>query len=119
MNYTVMHTEFVCERAEPGMLILGSDTHTCSAGAVGCLSIGFGTADVTMALSTGETWFNVPESILINFVGAGKDVILYNLKELKCNTVAADRIVEFSGEGACHLSSPSSAPSQASSCRTT
>ena len=89
MNYTVMHTEFVRERAEPGILILGSDSHTHLAGAVGCLSIGFGTADVTMALSTGETWFKAPESILINFAGApafgmsGKDVILYILKALK------------------------------------
>ena len=89
MNYTIMHTELVRERTEPGMLILGSDSHTRSAGAVGCLSIGLGTADVTMALSTGETWFKVPESILINFFGApafgmsSKDVILYILKELK------------------------------------
>jgi homoaconitase/3-isopropylmalate dehydratase large subunit len=37
MNYTIMHTEFVRERAEPGMLILGSDSHMCSAGAVGVL----------------------------------------------------------------------------------
>lgn len=64
-----MHTEFVRERAEPGMLILGSDSHTCSAGAVGCLAIGLGVADVTMALSTGETWFKIPESILITFTG--------------------------------------------------
>lgn len=111
MNYTIMHTEFVRERAEPGMLILGSDSHTCSAGAVGCLSIGLGVADVTIALSTGETWFKIPESILINFIGtptfgmSGKDVILYILKELKRNTVAADRIVEFVGEGTRHLSS--------------
>ena len=56
MNYTIMHTEFVRERAEPSMLIPGSDSHICPAGAVGCLSIGLGTADVTMALSTGETW---------------------------------------------------------------
>ena len=105
-----MHTEFVRERAEPGMFILGSDSHTCSAGAVGCLSIGLGAADVTMALSTGETWFKIPESILITFIGtpafgmSGKDVILYILKELRRNTVAAERIVEFAGEGAKHLS---------------
>jgi homoaconitase/3-isopropylmalate dehydratase large subunit len=111
MNYTIMHTEFVRERAEPGMLILGSDSHTCSAGAVGSLSIGLRAADVMMALATGEIWLKVPESILINFVGmpavgmSGKDVILYILKELKRNTVAADRIVEFVGEGARHLSS--------------
>ena len=110
MNFTIMHTEFVRERAEPGMLILGSDSHTCSAGAVGCLSIGLGVADVSMALSTGETWFKIPESILINFTGepsfgmSGKDVILYILKELRRNTVAAERVVEFSGEGLKYLS---------------
>lgn len=111
MNYTIMHTEFVRERAEPGMLIVGSDSHTCSAGAVGCLSIGLGAADVMMTLALGETWFKVPESIKIELVGqpsfaiSGKDVILHILKDLKRNTVGAERIVEFSGEGVQHLSS--------------
>ncbi|KAK4905945.1 hypothetical protein LTR49_024831 [Elasticomyces elasticus] len=110
MNYTIMHTEFVRERAEPGMLILGSDSHTCSAGAVSCLGIGLGTADVMMTLSLGETWFKIPESVLIEFVGkpsfaiSGKDVILHIFRELKRNTVAAERIVEFAGEGAQYLS---------------
>jgi homoaconitase/3-isopropylmalate dehydratase large subunit/3-isopropylmalate dehydratase small subunit len=105
-----MHTEFVRERAEPGMLIFGSDSHTCSAGAVGCLSIGLGAADVMMTLSVGETWFKIPESVFINLTGkpafgiSGKDVILHILKQLKRNTVAAERIVEFGGEGAKHLS---------------
>jgi homoaconitase/3-isopropylmalate dehydratase large subunit len=110
MNYTIMHTEFVRERAEPGMLVFGSDSHTCSAGAVGCLSIGLGAADVMMSLSVGETWFKIPESILIElkckpaFGISGKDVILHILKQLKRNTVAAERIVEFAGDGAQHLS---------------
>lgn len=109
MNYTIMHTEFVRERAEPGMIAIGSDSHTCSAGAVGCLAIGLGTADVMMTLALGETWFKIPDSILIELVGeptfgmSGKDVILYILKELKRNTVAAERVVEFSGEGMKHL----------------
>lgn len=110
MNYTIMHTEFVRERIEPGMLAIGSDSHTCSGGAVGCLSIGLGTADVMMTLALGETWFKIPESILIEFVGqpafgmSGKDVILYILGELKRNTVAAERIVEFAGDGLKFLS---------------
>ena len=110
MNYTIMHTEFTRERAQPGMLVVGSDSHTCSAGAIGCLAIGLGSTDVTIPLVTGETWFKVPESILIRFAGkpafgmTGKDVILYILKELKRNTVAADRIVEFIGPGARWLS---------------
>lgn len=105
-----MHTEFFRERAEPGMLIIGSDSHTCSSGAVGCLSIGLGAADVTMPLVTGQTWFKVPDTVQISLVGAppigvgGKDVILYILKLLKRNTVAAERIVEFTGPGVKHLS---------------
>lgn len=110
MNYTIMHTEFVREKVEPGMLVIGSDSHTCSGGAVGSLSIGLGTADVMMTCSLGETWFKIPESIFIEFTGrpnvgiSGKDTILHILKELKRNTVAAERIVEFGGEGAKYLS---------------
>jgi hypothetical protein len=110
MNYTIMHTEFVRERLEPGMLALGSDSHTCSGGAIGCLAVGMGSADVMMALSLGETWLKIPDSIYIEFIGepsfgiSGKDVILHILGELKRNTVAAERIVEFGGAGAHHLS---------------
>ncbi|PYH63378.1 aconitase family protein [Aspergillus vadensis CBS 113365] len=110
MNYTILHTEFYRERAQPGMVVVGSDSHTCSSGALGCLAIGLGAADVTLPLVTGETWFKVPESVNIRLVGApkpgigGKDTILYILQQLKRNTVAADRIVEFTGPGVKHLS---------------
>ena len=110
MNYTIMHTEFVRERAEPGMLCIGSDSHTCSAGAVGCLGIGLGAADVMMALALGQTWFKIPEAIKIEFIGkpsravTGKDVILHILRELKRNTVASERVVEFTGKGCQYLS---------------
>lgn len=65
---------------------------------------------MTVPLITGETWFKVPESVNIRFVGkpspgiGGKDTILYILKELKRNTVAAERIVEFTGPGLQYLS---------------
>lgn len=105
-----MHTEFCRERAQPGMLVIGSDSHTCSGGSVSCLAIGLGVADVLLPLVTGETWFKVPETVEIRFINqpkagtSGKDVILYILKELKRNTVAAERIVEFTGPGVRHLS---------------
>ncbi|KAL9104371.1 MAG: hypothetical protein Q9163_000671 [Psora crenata] len=82
---------------------------TCSSGAVGSLGIGLGIADVVIPLITGETWLKVPECIKIIFTGdllagiGGKDVILHILKELKRNTVAASRIVEFTGSGLRHL----------------
>ncbi|OGM47661.1 aconitase family protein [Aspergillus bombycis] len=111
MNYTILHTEFYRERAQPGMLVVGSDSHTCSSGALGCLAIGLGAADVTLPLVTGETWFKVPESIEIRLVGkpklgiGGKDTILYILQQLKRDSIASDRIVEYSGPGLEHLSS--------------
>lgn len=110
MNYTIMHTEFCRERAQPGMLVIGADSHTCSAGSVSCLAIGLGVADVTLPLVTGETWIKVPETVEIRFINkpkpglGGKDIILYVLKELKRNTVAADRVVEYTGPGLQFLS---------------
>lgn len=82
MKYPILRTEFYRERVQPGMLVIGSDSHTCSLGAVGCLAIGLRAEDVTLPLVTGETWFKVPEAINIRLVGApkpwigGKDVIL-------------------------------------------
>ena len=105
-----MHTEFSRERAQPGQLVVGSDSHTCSAGSVSALAIGLGVADVTLPLITGQTWFKVPETVEIQFINepkpglGGKDVILYVLKELKRNTVAAERVVEYTGPGLKYLS---------------
>ncbi|KAJ2632554.1 hypothetical protein H4R22_001158 [Coemansia sp. RSA 1290] len=109
-NYTILHTEFYRERAQPGQLVIGADSHTCSAGAVGALSIGMGAADVVMPLVTGETWLQVPETVEIRFVNAppfgigGKDIILDVLRQLKRNTVAFERAVEFTGPGLQHMS---------------
>lgn len=63
-----------------------------------------------MPLVTGQTWFAVPEIVNFRFVNkpppgvGGKDTILYIFKEFKRNTVAADRIVEFTGSGIQSLS---------------
>lgn len=56
-NTTIMHTEFYRQRAQPGMLIIGADSHTCSSGALGALAVGLGAADVLFPLVTGETFF--------------------------------------------------------------
>ncbi|KAJ1914018.1 hypothetical protein H4219_004964 [Mycoemilia scoparia] len=109
-NYTILHTEFYRERAQPGQLIIGADSHTCSAGAVGALAIGMGAADVLMPLVTGETWLKVPETVEIRFVNqppfgiGGKDIILAVLGQLKRNTVAFERAVEYTGPGLKYMS---------------
>ncbi|KAF2094096.1 3-isopropylmalate dehydratase [Rhizodiscina lignyota] len=110
-NTTIMHTDFYRKRCQPGMLIIGADSHTGSAGSLGALAIGMGISDVMMQIVTGETFLKMPEVICIRFVGrptlglGGKDVILGVLGQLKRNTVAAERLVEFVGEGLQYLSS--------------
>ncbi|GBB85974.1 hypothetical protein RclHR1_12400002 [Rhizophagus clarus] len=109
-NHTILHTEFYRERAQPGQMIIGADSHSCSAGAVSAFAVGLGAADVVMPLVTGETWFKVPETVEIRFTNkppfgiGGKDTILYVLGELKRNTVAFERAVEYTGPGLKYLS---------------
>ncbi|KAF4451016.1 3-isopropylmalate dehydrogenase [Fusarium albosuccineum] len=109
-NTSIMHTDFTRERAQPGRIVVGSDSHTCSAGSMGSFAIGFGAADVVMPMVTGETWFRVPEVCRINFVGklpfgvGGKDVILHILGLFKRNTIAFQRAVEYGGPGLKELS---------------
>ena len=109
-NTTIMHTDFYRKRCQPGQLIIGADSHTGSAGALGALAIGMGISDVLMQVVTGETFLKMPEVINIHLVGrpppglGGKDVILGVLGQLKRNTVAAERLVEFTGDGLKHLS---------------
>ncbi|KAF4317851.1 hypothetical protein JM18_007277 [Phytophthora kernoviae] len=102
-NTTILHTEFYRQRAQPGQIVVGADSHSCSTGGLGAFAIGLGAADVVMPLVTGETWIKVPETVLVEFVGTppagmgGKDVMLYTLGQLKCNTVAIGRCVEWGG----------------------
>ncbi|KAL5352584.1 hypothetical protein ACLOAV_002532 [Pseudogymnoascus australis] len=109
-NTSIMHTDFTRERAQPGHVVIGSDSHTCSAGSMGALAVGFGAADVVMPMVIGETWFRVPEVCNIYFVGklpfgiGGKEVILYILGKLKRNTIALHRAVEYTGPGLLELS---------------
>lgn len=68
--------------ALPGKLILGSDSHTCSYGAVGAFSSGIDRTEAASLMLTGETWLKVPESIKIKLKNdfstgvTAKDLIL-------------------------------------------
>lgn len=110
-NTTIMHTEYYRSRCQPGMLVVGADSHTSSAGALGSLAIGVGATDMILQLVTGETYLEVPEIVRINFINrpplgiSGKDIILGVMRKLKRNTVAAGRLVEYTGEGLQNLSS--------------
>jgi hypothetical protein len=54
-NTSIMHTDFTRERAQPGHIVVGSDSHTCSAGSMGTFAVGFGAADVVMPMVSYRT----------------------------------------------------------------
>jgi len=74
--------------ALPGKLLLGSDSHTCSYGAIGAFSSGIDRTEAASLLLTGETWLKVPNTIKINLIGGikpgvyAKDVILHIIGDI-------------------------------------
>jgi methanogen homoaconitase large subunit len=55
--------------ARPGMLIVGSDSHSTGYGAVGAFGTGMGSTDIALALATGKTWLRVPETVRVQASG--------------------------------------------------
>jgi 3-isopropylmalate/(R)-2-methylmalate dehydratase large subunit len=94
-------------RAVPGSLIVGSDSHTTTAGALGALAIGFGGTDVMVALTENRIALCKPEVIGIELIGRkpasimGKDIILAVFQQLgpeKVNYRALE-FIDHSTEG--------------------
>lgn len=57
-------------RARPGDIIVGSDSHTCTAGAFNALATGVGSTDLAVAMMLGQLWFKVPETLRVVVEGA-------------------------------------------------
>ncbi len=82
-DHGIVH-QLVVERgyARPGMLVIGSDSHTNMAGAVGAFAAGVGATDVAAVMATGRLWLRVPEAMKVFVDGRlgdhvyAKDVIL-------------------------------------------
>jgi len=95
--------------AYPGVLILGADSHTSTAGALGAAAFGVGSTDLAVTLTTGKNWFKVPSTIKIILKGNipkgvySKDIILYVIHKLGANG-ATYKSVEFSGEAVSKMS---------------
>lgn len=86
----------------PGDLVVGSDSHTCTYGALGAFSTGIGSTDMGAVLASGELWFRVPETTKFELDGElgdrvyPKDVILHLVGE-KTARGAIYRALEFHG----------------------
>jgi len=102
----------------PGSLVLGSDSHTCTGGAVQSLGLGMGASDIAAAMVTGRTWLRVPETLWLRVTGTPhpaarpKDVLLEALARFGQRQFLY-RSVEWCGPWAEQLS-PASAASVAS-----
>jgi len=90
---------------KPGMLIIGTDSHTTTYGALGAAATGVGTSDMVAAMATGRLWFRVPETIRFDLDGAldrwtsWKDVVL-SVARMIGTDGAQYRSLEFGGPGA-------------------
>lgn len=94
--------------AKPGMIIAGSDSHTCTAGAFNALAAGIDRTESAGIWSRGETWFRVPESMKINLNGNlrpgvyAKDLSLWIIGMLGADG-ANYMSIEFHGNGVSSL----------------
>lgn len=88
---------------QPGDLVLGADSHTCTYGAIGAFSSGIGSTDLAGILLTGKTWLKVPETLKVTLHGempagvTSKDIIL-SLSGILGINGATYQAIEFTGE---------------------
>ncbi|MEQ9455272.1 MAG: 3-isopropylmalate dehydratase large subunit [Phycisphaeraceae bacterium] len=101
----------VCHKAlpeeghcRPGEILLGTDSHTCTAGAFGQFATGVGNTDAAFVMGTGKTWLKVPPTMKFVFHGeippylTAKDLILAVIGEISVSG-ATYKSMYFTGEG--------------------
>jgi aconitate hydratase len=97
--------------AKPGEVLLGTDSHTPNAGAIGMIAIGVGGLDLALAMAGEPYYLKMPEIVLVRMKGklpswvASKDIMLELLRRLTVRG-GVGKIFEFGGPGVKTLSIP-------------
>ena len=104
----VSHPVHQAHFGRPGALLIGSDSHTCAAGALGMLAIGVGGLEVAMAMAGQPLYVTVPQVWGVELTGtlpdwvSAKDVVLEMLRRHGVSG-GVGRIIEYHGEGLAQL----------------
>src|SRR2546422_6844254 len=101
----ICHNAVVEDLALPGQIVIGTDSHTCMAGVLGCFAFGVGSTDMANAWYTKDIRIRVPETVKYVLKGkkrvdvAAKDVMLYILAtDYMKSSQGIGKVLEFAGE---------------------
>ncbi len=107
----ICHSKILEAHAEPGQIIIGSDSHTPHAGAVGCVAFGVGTTAIFNSWITKDVRLKVPETVRVVVRGkkpdnvTAKDFMLEVLRHPYVKTgKAIGKLVEYAGDAVADLS---------------
>ncbi len=101
----ICHNAVVEDLALPGQIVIGTDSHTCMAGVLGCFAFGVGSTDMANAWFTKDIRIRVPETVRYVLNGtkradvAAKDVMLYILAtDYMKTSLGIGKVLEFAGD---------------------